>query len=165
MQKITECFPHFKFWSIIILLKLTLIYVWTMRIRQVQFVQRNIPLQNCQALPFQEKAVDTKGRGLPSQFPNHRVHQLKKERKAHTCLAIKWLWIKYKKESENMLQLRYKPKILHLLGSESILAPKLLHKSLPTCCIPSFNICKEKGGNYLEQELNGTKPSELAAQS
>lgn len=64
-----------------------------------------------------------------------------------------------------MLQLRYKPKILHLLGSESILAPKLLHKSLPTCCIPSFNICKEKGGNYLEQELNGTKPSELAAQS
>lgn len=40
-----------------------------------------------------------------------------------------------------LFRVRNIPKILQRLGSESILAPKLLHISFPACCIPSFKIC------------------------
>lgn len=125
-----------------------------------------LPLQNFQGLPFQEIGVGTRVKELPNQFLSHRARQLQHgkltllediakliDRSKLSCKTNYASWMNSwnnnstKEPSEiqkgkiSCFQASYKPRILQRLGSESILAPKLLHMSFPTCCIPSFKTC------------------------
>ena len=139
-----------------------------------------IPLQNCLGLPLQEKDVGTWEKELPSLYPSRKAHQLQDERfipvrhliivdkylpKASYNATIMHFHHKEKrahtiptpppppqKEKPVFQSQRCQPRILQLLGSESILAPKLLQMSFPTCCIPSFKICMPTKGTEKSQQ-------------